>query len=113
MAKSKRVLHDNLRAKFMEKAINVFSEAGEDVLLVGSNKIAMPCVDEEGNEEYIVLTFSIPTGTRDGKAYNGHDERDAYAFECEEKAKKAKKEAEAKAKKIAKDKAAREAKKTE
>lgn len=110
MAKSKRQLHEALRADYMN-AIRAFLEGnGEEVLITNSNEFALPCVDEEGNDEFIVLTFKVPTGSRDGEPYDGYGEAEAYAVKTAEKAEKAKAAAEAKAKKIAKDKAEREAK---
>lgn len=108
MAKSKKQLHDALRVRYMT-AVKAFLEAqGDEVLRTNSNEFALPCVDEEGNEEFIVLTFKVPTGSRDGEAYDGYGEAEAYALKSAEKAEKAAKAVEAKAKKITKDKAQRE-----
>lgn len=110
MAKSKKQLHEALRKKYME-AVKVFLEQnGEEVLTTNSNEFSLPCVDEEGNDEFLVLTFKVPTGSRDGEAYDGYAIAEDYAEKLVEKAEKAKATAEAKAKKIAKDKAMREAK---
>lgn len=110
MAVSKKTLNEEIRKTFMAKAKAFFEEAGEEVLVTKSNEIAIPTLDSEGNEAYIVITFKVPTGTRDGEAYDGHAEAQDYERSLAEKAEKAKKAAEAKAKKIAKDKAEREAK---
>lgn len=108
MAKSKKQLHDALRIRYMG-AIKKFLEAqGDEVLQTGSNEYAIPCVDDERNDEFLVLTFKVPTGSRDGEAYDGYSEAEAYALKSAEKAEKAAKASEAKAKKIAKDKAQRE-----
>lgn len=110
MAKSTKQLHEALRADYMN-SIRAFLESnGEEVLITNSNEFALPCVDEEGNDEFIVLTFKVPTGSRDGDPYDGYDLAKAYAEKVAEKAEKAKAAAEAKAKKIAADKERREAK---
>ena len=83
---------------------------GEDVLRVGSNEIAIPCLDEENNEKYIVLTVKVPTGSRDGDAYDGYSMAEDWEIKCKNKEETAKKKAEAKAKKIEKDKKMREKK---
>ena len=86
-------------------------EEGEEVLRVKSNEIAIPTVDEEGNEEFMVITFKVPTGSRDdGEAYDGYGVAEQYAQSVAEKEAKAKADAEKKAKKIERDKAQREAK---
>ena len=111
MAKSKKVLHEGIRNKFMQTVVEHLEKGlGEEVLRVKSNEIAIPCLDEDGNDEWCVITFKVPTGSRDdGEAYDGYGMAEEYTAKEAEKAVKA---AEAEAKKqakIAKDKAEREA----
>ena len=112
MAKSKKVLHEGIRNRFMEKVINQLTEnEGEEVLRVKSNEIAIPTLDEDGNEEWCVITFKVPTGSRDdGEAYDGYGMAEDYTAHETEKAEKAAKAKAEKEKKIARDKAQREAK---
>lgn len=110
MATSKATLNNEIREKYIDIVTKALTTAGEEVLVTGSNEIALPCVDTEGNEKFIVLTFKVPTGTRDGEAYNGYDEASDYAAHVAEKAEKAKAAAEKKARKIEADKKAREEK---
>lgn len=107
---SKKSLHDALRAKYIERVSKFLADAGEEVLVTGSNEIALPCVDSEGNDEFIVLTFKVPTGSRDGDAYDGYSMAEDFKMKSAEKAEKAKVAAERKAKKIARDKKMREEK---
>lgn len=110
MATSKKILHEGIRNRYLAKLVEYLTAEGEEVLRTGANEIAMPCVDEEGNDEYIVLTFKVPTGTRDGEPYDGHDEAAAYADHIAEKAAKTAKAKAEKAAKIERDKATRAAK---
>ena len=105
---SKKNLHDALRAKYIERVSEFLADAGEEVLVTGSNEIALPCVDSEGNDEFIVITFKVPTGSRDGDAYDGYSMAEDFKMKTAEKAEKAKIAAEKKAKKIARDKKMRE-----
>ena len=107
---SKKSLHNALRAKYIERVSKFLADAGEEVLVTGSNEIALPCVDSEGNDEFIVLTFKVPTGSRDGDAYDGYSMAEDFKMKSAEKAEKAKIAAEKKAKKIAQDKKMREEK---
>lgn len=107
---STKQLHEQLRNDYMEMTRQFLIDHNEEVLLVGSNEFAIPCVDKEGNEEFIVLTFKVPTGSRDGTPYDGYGEAEAFKLKTEEKAEKTEKAKIAKAEKIAKDKAMREAK---
>lgn len=110
MPTSKKSLHDALRAKYIKTVSDFLSEKGEEVLVTGSNEIALPCVDAEGNDEYIVITFKVPTGSREGEPYDGHDIAADYADKVKRAAEKKAAAAQKKAAKIAADKAAREAK---
>ena len=107
---SKKTLHNALRAKYIERVSKFLADSGEEVLVTGSNEIALPCVDSEGNDEFIVLTFKIPTGSREGDIYDGYSMAEDFKMRTAEKAEKAKVAAEKKAKKIARDKQIREAK---
>ena len=110
MGTSKTVLDNTVREKFMGAVKDFLEKSGEEVLITGSNEIALPCVDAEGNEKFIVLTFKVPTGTRGGDPYNGYEEAEDYAAHVKAKEEKAKIAAEKKARKIAADQALREEK---
>ena len=110
MAKSKKQLHEGLRAQYMALVRQFLEGNGEEVLQTNSNEFALPVVDEEGNDEFVVLTFKVPTGSRDGEAYDGYGEADSFAMKTAEKAEKAKEAAAAKARKIERDKKMREEK---
>lgn len=103
MASTNKVLNDKLREKYLEILSEVLNDNGEEVLRTGSNEIALPCVDDEGNDKFVVLTVKIPIGSRDGDAYDGYSMAEEYAIKCKLKAETvAKKEAEKK-KKIERD----------
>jgi hypothetical protein len=108
--KSTKALHEELRAKYMAMVATLMEQSGEEVLRTASNEIAIPCVDSEGNDEYLVITFKVPTGSRDGDAYDGYAMAEDYAMKCRANAEKAEEAAKKKAAKIAKDKAMREQK---
>lgn len=110
MATSKKSLNEKLRAKYMELVkCYLADEYDEEILVTGSNEFCIPCVDDEGNDEFLVITFKAPTGSRDGDAYDGYAMAEDYRMKCEAKAEKAKESAKKKAEKIARDKANREA----
>ncbi len=106
-----------LRNKYVEIIKNALIANGEEVDMVASNKFNFPCVDEENNEEWVMVTVTIPLGEGRGKEpYDGYGERTSYQMKVAEKAEKAKAAEEKKAKKIELDKkkrAAQEARKHE
>lgn len=107
---SKKATIDALRSKYVSMLANVLNDAGEEVLIVGSNEIAIPVVDAEGEEQYIVFKVQVPQGSRDGDAYDGHGMAQDYAIKVAAKAAKDKEKAEEKARKIARDQKMREQK---
>ena len=109
MAKTAKVLNEEIKVRFLDGVAEHLTQVGEEVLRTGSNEIALPVLDEDGNEKWLVLTFKVPTGSRDGDAYDGYSMAEDYKMKQEEKAEKAK----ARAEKAAKDKAKREAKSKE
>ena len=111
MASNVKQYREAVRAEYMDKVKYFLENNKDEVLQVGSNEFAIPVVREDGEEDYIVLTFKMPTGSRDGDGYYGYALAADYTFKVEEKRKKAAAAAEAKAKKIERDKKAREAKK--
>ena len=104
--------NDALRAQYVELLTKLLTDSGEEVLRVKSNEIALPVVDRDGDDSYVVITLKVPTGSRDGDPYDGYGEAESYALNYKQKAEKAAADAEKKAKKIARDQAMR-AKKAE
>ena len=100
--------NDALRTHYIDMITKLLVKSDEEVLRVKSNEIAIPCVDDEGNDSYVVVTIKVPTGSRDGDPYDGYGEAESYQLACKQKAEKAAADAEKKARKIAKDKAYRE-----
>ena len=104
-------LNELLRSEWVSTLSKFLEDNGEEVLRVKSNEIAIPCVDAEDNEKFIVFTIKVPTGTKGDNCvelYDGYALAEDYEHSLKEKAKKKAKAAELKAKKIEKDKQFRE-----
>ena len=110
MAKTKKQLHEELRADYLAKLVEYLTEKGEEVLQTGSQEVAIPCVDSEGNDEYIVITIKVPTGSRDGEAYDGYAVAEEYRLRVEKQRETAERLKAEKERKIARDQAMREQK---
>ena len=113
---TKAQLETLLRNKFLSFVSDTITQEMEtDVLAVSASELAIPTLDEEGNEKFVLIKVSIPRGTRNGEGgydpYDGYAAAEDYAIDCEEKAQK-KADAEAKKQaKIARDEAKRAEKK--
>jgi len=101
---SKASLENKLRKTYLDMIRAMVSEKVEtDALSVSASELAIPCLDEEGNEKFVLIKVSIPRGTRNGEGsydpYDGYAAAEDYTAEQESKAqekavKKAMKEAE-------------------
>ena len=113
---TKAQLETKLRNQFLDFIQETVTKQFEtDTLPVSASELAIPCLDDEGNEKWVLIKVSIPRGTRNGQGgydpYDGYTVAEDYKIDCEEKAeKKAEIEARKQAK-IAKDQKAREEKK--
>ena len=104
MAISRKAERELIRKSFLEKVSQFLAESGEEVLIVKSNEIAIPCVGCEGNEDFLVINFKVPTGANKGtEPYDGYALAEDYVHNLAEKERKAKAKAEEKARKIARD----------
>lgn len=81
---------EKLRNYYMENVRTLLESMKEEVLVTGSNEFAIPCVDEDGNDQFMVLTFKIPKGSRDGEAYDGYSVAEDYKMKQKRKAEKEK-----------------------
>jgi hypothetical protein len=101
---SNKKANEFARETYLNEIMNYFRDH-EDVLRVKSNEIAIPIVDCNDVEKYIVITVKVPTGADKGREpFDGYAEAEDYEHKLKEKAIKAQKKAEAKAKKIEHDK---------
>lgn len=87
MAKTMKTLNDEVRALWVQRVSECLSTEDE-VLVVGANELAIPVVDSEGNEKWVVLTIKVPTGSRDGDAYDGYAMAEDYQLKLANKAAK-------------------------
>ena len=104
MAVSRKIERELIRTDFLDKVSQFLFEDGEEVLRVKSNEIAIPVVGCEGNEDFLVLTFKVPTGANKGtEPYDGYALAEDYVHNLAEKERKAKEKAEEKERKRKRD----------
>lgn len=108
---SKASLETALRIEALEVVKEALSahydlDPKTQICVVSASELAIPVVDAEGNEKFVLIKVSIPRGSRDGNG--GYIEYDGYAAaedykadrdrtQAKKDASAAKKEAEAKA----------------
>ena len=98
MAVSRKVEREIIRTQFLDMVTEFLTSKGEEILRVKSNEIAIPVVGCEDNEDFLVVTFKVPTGANKGtEPYDGYSEAESYELKQKEKTEKAKANAEKKA----------------
>ena len=90
---TKAQLETALRNTYLSFIANAISQEMEtDALPVSASELAIPCLDDEGNEKFVLIKVSIPRGTRNGQGgydpYDGYTAAEEYALDREEKAQK-------------------------
>ena len=79
MAVSRKVEREILRTEFLDRVSEFLAANGEEILRVKSNEIAIPVVGCEDNEDFMVITFKVPTGSNKGREpYDGYSEAESY-----------------------------------
>lgn len=112
MAVSRKTEREMIRTQYLNTVTEFLASKGEEILRVKSNEIAIPVVGCEDNEDFLVITFKVPTGANKGREpYDGYSEAESYELHLKEKAEKAKANAERKARKAKKDAEIREKRK--
>lgn len=104
MAISRKAERELIRKEYLEMVSKFLAHAGEEVLIVKSNEIAIPVVGCEGNEDFLVLTFKVPTGANKGlEPYDGYALAEDYVHNLVEKERKAEERKAEKERKIKRD----------
>lgn len=106
MAITAKMARDNARTIAMERIAEFLEQLDEEVLVTKSNEICYPIVDELGEEQFIRITISVPTGSK-GEPYDAYELAEEYSMKQAEAAEKAKAKEAAKQAKIERDKAYR------
>lgn len=94
---------DKVRESVMEKVGELFGKMEYDVLRTGSQELCIPIIGEDNEEGYLVVTFKVPKGSRDGDVYDGYVMAEDYKMRCEAKVENKKEADKKKAAKIMKD----------
>lgn len=104
MAVSRKQLREEVKMEFLSSIIDFFESKEEEVIRIKSNEIAIPVVDKEGNEDFIKIVVSIPTGSNKGtEPFDAYSLAEEYQLKLKDKELKAKENAEKKQKKIEQD----------
>ena len=88
MASNIKQVREAIKSEWLDFLTEAVQRRGDETLQTASNEFAVPVVDGEGGEHYVVITIKIPTGSRDGEAYDGYAAAEDYTMKCNAKAAK-------------------------
>lgn len=111
MANNRKNVKAEIRTVWTDKITEWLKNAGEEILRVSSNEIAIPVVGSDGTEDFVIFTVKVPIGSRDGEQYDGYAMAKDYQMKQEEKSSKKALAEKQKEEKKARDAKAREARK--
>lgn len=94
---------DNVRNEVMAQVRAILDKMDYEVLITGTQELCVPIVGEENEEGFLVLTFKVPKGSRDGDPYDGYAVAEEFQMKQKAKAEKAEASAKKKAEKIKRD----------
>lgn len=97
---SATVAMKNVREKYLAIIRAALESAGEEIVVLGTQKIGFPTVDELGEDRSVVVTISVPKGSRDGDEFDLYGEAEAFTEKQADKAARAEQRAKEKAEKI-------------
>lgn len=86
----KQNLDNAIRNEYIKTIIDFFSDTMNiDALRTNASEIAIPVVDAEGTEKFVLIKVSVPRGSRNGRGgyepYDGYAAAEEYRFDLENK----------------------------
>lgn len=94
---------DKKRTEFLKKLIAFIESEGDEAIQIKKNEVAFPIVFNNGDEAFMKLAVSIPSGGRDGDIFDAYSLREEFEINEKKKAEMAKRKEEDKKKKIERD----------
>lgn len=113
MAKITKIqLRNEIKDNYIQKLIQVLETDGEEVLRIKKHELAIPVIDSQGNEEFVRIVISVPTGSNKGtEPFDGYALEEEYFLNLKKKEEQQKKKEIEKNTKIERDRIYREKKK--
>lgn len=100
--------NENKRTEILKKIWTLIESEGDEVIQIKKNEIAFPFVYDNGDESFVKIAVSIPSGSRDGDIFDAYSLGEEFKINEKKKAEIAERKAEEKKKKIARDEKQRE-----
>ena len=100
--------NEKMRNSFIKELMDFIESQGNEAIRIKNNEVAFPIVYENGDEAFMKIAVSIPSGSRDGDIFDAYSLAEEYVINEKKKKEIAERKAEEKQKKIARDEKQRE-----
>lgn len=77
MALSNKELKTRLRKKYFTMLKDLLSQTDEEILVIGDATLCFPTLNENGEEEFVKIVLSVPTGSKD-EVFDGYSLKEDY-----------------------------------
>lgn len=95
--------NEKRRDFFIKDLMEFIESQGNEAIRIKNNEVAFPIVYENGDEAFMKIAVSIPSGSRDGDIFDAYSLAEEYKINEKKKKEIAERKAEEKAKKIKRD----------
>lgn len=95
--------NEQKREFFIKDLMDFIETQGNESIRIKNNEVAFPITYENGDEAFIKIAVSIPSGSRDGDIFDAYSLAEEYKINEKKKKELAKKKAQEKEKKIERD----------
>jgi hypothetical protein len=91
MKKSQKQIDTEVKNRYLPYLIKTFEDLELEVLRIKDHTIAVPVLDENGDESWLKITLVVPSGSRDGEAFDGYSLQQEYEINQKKKKENAEK----------------------
>lgn len=99
--------NENKRTEILKKIWALIESEGDEVIQIKKNEIAFPFVYDNGDESFVKIAVSIPSGSRDGDIFDAYSLGEEFKINEKKKAEIAERKPKRKRKKLREMKTAR------
>ena len=92
--------NEKMRNFFIKDLMEFIESQGNEAIRIKNNEVAFPIVYKNGDEAFIKIAVSIPSGSRDGDIFDAYSLAEEYEINEKKKKEIAERKAEEKQKKI-------------
>lgn len=72
--------NEKMRNSFIKELMDFIESQGNEAIRIKNNEVAFPIVYENGDEAFMKIAVSIPSGSRDGDIFDAYSLAEEYVI---------------------------------